>query len=376
MTSSAKPLISLIIPTRERAETLFFALQTALDQVSNSYEVIVSDNFSQDNTEQVVRNFNDPRLRYFNTGKRLSMSDNWEFALEKTRGEYIVYIGDDDAVMPGGINRLETLILERPSDAYMWGPSIYVWPIDDRKATIAYLQPVQPIHEMNLQKMASSVIAHGGWRYYRIPGTYHAAVSMKILDRIRKKTGRVFHTTQPDVFTSMAIPVFAKTCVNTGHAITLLGWSAKSNGAASIAKDGVAVQSKFIREYLNYQIHPTLFPEAPILSNLLGDTCLVAMDKFPEFYGKMKFNYEAMWAYMWQIRYVSYREIIKKRSNISKYHSFSTPLFLFYIAIQSAVILRRQILNKLAKLNQSKLNIPDNIRDFANLLSRIQERKS
>src|SRR5215207_8249326 len=116
MTSSAEPLISLIIPTRERAETLFFALQTALDQVSDSYEVIVSDNFSQDNTEQVVRNFNDPRLRYFNTGKRLSMSDNWEFALGKARGEYIVYIGDDDAMMPGGINRLETLIQERQSD--------------------------------------------------------------------------------------------------------------------------------------------------------------------------------------------------------------------------------------------------------------------
>lgn len=375
MSYSAKPLLSVIIPTRERAETLFFAIQTALAQTSNNYEVIVSDNFSQDNTKEVVHNCSDPRLIYFNTGQRLSMSDNWEFALEKARGEYIIFIGDDDAVMPGGINRLETLIEERQSDVYMWGPSIYIWPIDDRKATIEYLQPVLPVHEMNLQKMASFVIAHGGWQYYRIPGTYHAAVSMKILDMIRKKTGKVFHATQPDVFTSMAIPVFAKSCVNTGHAITVHGCSAKSNGAATIAKDGVAVQSKFISEYVNYQIHPTLFPEASIMSNLLGDTCLVAMDKFPEFYGKMKFNYEAMWAYMWQLKYVSYREIIKKRSSISKYHSFSTPLFLFYIALQSAVILRRQILNILAKLNQSKLNIPDNIRDFANLLSRIQERK-
>src|SRR6185503_17022181 len=118
-------------------------------------------------------------------------------------------------------------------------------------------------HEMNLQRMASFVIAHGGWLYYRIPGTYHAAVSMKILNMIRKKTGRVFHTTQPDIFTSMAVPVFAKTCVNTGHAITLHGWSAKSNGAASITQDGVAVRSKYIREYGDYQIHPALFPEAP-----------------------------------------------------------------------------------------------------------------
>ena len=375
MSYSNKPLLTVIIPTRERAGTLYFAIQTALDQNSDRYEVIVSDNFSQDNTKEVVRNFSDPRLMYFNTGQRLSMSDNWEFALEKARGEYVVFIGDDDAVMPGGIKRLEALIQERQSDVYMWGPSIYIWPIDDRKATIQYLQPAQRIHEMNLQSMASFVITHGGWQYYRIPGTYHAAVSMKILDMIRKKTGRVFHATQPDIFTSMAIPVFAKTCVNTGHAITVHGCSAKSNGASSIAKDGVAVQSKFIREYVNYKIHPTLFPEAPIMSNLIGDTCLVAMDNFPEFYGKARFNYEAMWAYMWQLKYVSYREIFKKRSNIRKYHSFSTPLFLFYIVIQSAVILRRRILDKLAKLRQPKLTIPDNIRDFANLLSRIQERK-
>jgi len=375
MTSSAEPLISLIIPTRERAETLFFALQTALDQVSNSYEVIVSDNFSQDNTEEVVRNFNDSRLMYFNTGKRLSMSDNWEFALEKARGKYIVFIGDDDAVMPGGINRLETLIQEYPRDVYMWGPSIYFWPFDSRKATIEYLQPVKPIHEINLQSKASLVIAHGGWQYYRLPGVYHAAASMKILDMIRKKTGRVFHTAQPDVFTSMAIPVFAKTCLNTGHPITVHGASAKSNGATSVAKDGVAVRSKFIREYVNYQIHPTLFPEVPSWTNLLGDTCLVAMDKFPEFYGIMRFNYEAMWAYMWQLKFVSFWDIIMNRSNINKYHSFSTPLFLYYIAIQSVVILRRRIINKLVNLTQSKLDIPENIRDFANLLSTIQERK-
>jgi glycosyltransferase involved in cell wall biosynthesis len=376
MSYSARPLISLIIPTRERAETLFFTLQTALNQTSDNYEVVVSDNLSQDNTMEVVRNFSDPRLIYFNTGQRLSMSDNWEFALEKARGKYIVFIGDDDAVVPGGIDKLEDIIQQRHSDVYIWWPSMYAWPIDNRKANIRYLAPVQPIHPINLQKMASFVIAHGGWRYYRIPGTYHAAVSVEILDMIRKKTGRVFHTTQPDIFTSMAVPACAKTCINTGHAISIIGFSAKSNGGASIARDGVAVQSKYIREYGDYQIHRTLSPEAPIIPNLIADAFLVAMDKFPEFYGKMKFGYEAMWAFMWLNKLVTYGEIIRKRSTISKHHSFRTPVFLFHIAIQSAVNLRRQIINKLAELRHSQFDIPDNIRDFANLLGKIQASKS
>lgn len=375
MNLSARPLVSVIIPTRERAETLSFAIQTALDQTNSNYEVIVSDNFSQDHTAQVVRNFDDPRLMYFNTGRRLSMSDNWEFALQKARGAYVVFIGDDDAIMPHGINRLEELIRERPSDVYMWGPSIYMWPIDNKKATIEYLQPARSIYEMDLQRMASNVISNGGWQYYRIPGTYHAAVAVKTLDMIREKTGRVFHTTQPDVFTCMAIPVFVRTCVYIGHAVTLHGCSAKSNGAATIAKNGVAVQSKFVREYVDYQIHPTLFPEVPTMSILIGDACLVAMDKFPEFYGKMKFNYEAMWAFMWRLKLISFQEIYSKRARIRKHHSFSTHRFLFYISLQIAILMRRQIMNQLAKLNRTTLDVPDNIRDFAKLLSAAQQGK-
>ena len=95
-----KPFISVIIPTRERADTLLFAIKTAFDQNSDDYEVIVSDNFSQDNTKEVVESFSDPRLVYVNSGRRLSMCDNYEFGLEHARGEYIIFIGDDDAIMP------------------------------------------------------------------------------------------------------------------------------------------------------------------------------------------------------------------------------------------------------------------------------------
>ncbi len=373
MNCSSKILVSLIIPTRERAETLVYAIQTALlNQVQDNYEIIVSDNFSQDNTVEVINKFSDPRLIYINTGQRLSMSDNWEFALAKARGQYVIFIGDDDAVLPGGIKRLVALIREHQCDVYMWDPSIYFWPIDGKKASIRYLSPVRPMHEMNLQGLVSFVIANGGWQYYRLPGAYHAAVSMKILEQIRNKTGRVFHSTQPDVFTSIAVPVFAKTCLHTGQAITLHGASVKSNGGASIARDGFAVRSKFLREYADYQIHPTLFPGAPTLTNLLGDSCLVAMDVFPGFYGKMKFNYEAMWAYVWQLKYVSARFIVANRSRIDRYHPFSVFLFLFYAAMQSAVILRRQIINLIARLRPFTRDIPDNIRDFAILLDVLQ----
>src|SRR5687767_10792326 len=118
-----RPLLSLIVPTRERARTLAFTLATALDQASGNYEVVVSDNASADDTEAVVRAIGDRRLRYFNTGRRLSMCDNYEFALENARGDYVIIIGDDDAVMPAGVDFL------LPRLASLSEPTIHMWPL-------------------------------------------------------------------------------------------------------------------------------------------------------------------------------------------------------------------------------------------------------
>ena len=77
------PLISLVIPTRERADTLAHTLATALAQRSRHYEVVVSDNASVDHTRETVTRIADDRVRYFNTGERLSMCGNYEFALQQ-----------------------------------------------------------------------------------------------------------------------------------------------------------------------------------------------------------------------------------------------------------------------------------------------------
>jgi hypothetical protein len=51
----------------------------------------------------VVASFKDPRIRYVNTGKHLSMSHNWEFALSHVEKGYVTFVGDDDGLLPGAI---------------------------------------------------------------------------------------------------------------------------------------------------------------------------------------------------------------------------------------------------------------------------------
>ncbi|RYG57316.1 MAG: glycosyltransferase, partial [Alphaproteobacteria bacterium] len=136
------PIVSVLVPTRERANTLKSTLASALDQKSPDYEVVVSDNCSQDDTAVVVAGLNDPRVQYFKTSSRLSMCDNYEFALEKARGTYVIIIGDDDAIIPGALDELIATLKAAPTPTiHMWPLHTYDWPTTDRPARADYLAP-------------------------------------------------------------------------------------------------------------------------------------------------------------------------------------------------------------------------------------------
>lgn len=375
MSNRGNPLLSVIIPTRERAETLQYTLRAALDQTSKNFEVIVSDNFSQDNTAQVVGSISDPRMRLINPGRRLSMCDNWDFALLQAAGDYVMFIGDDDAVIPGALDKLEVSIRAKPCLAYRWPRPAYIWPMDGKPARVAELPPTTEASEINLESLARVVVSMGGWRYPLIPCMYHSAVAKHIPDSIREKTGRVFHSMAPDVFMSMAVPVFAKTAIDLGYPVSAWGLSQKSNSGSSDRRDRHAIFDKFIQEYGDYKIHPTLFPEIPIGLNVTPDSILVAMDKFPDFYGGMKFNYDAMLALLFRFDSVMFGydlrrlDIIRKRRQIRRYHPFDVKRFLLYLAFHQSLELRRAMQSRILRFRGLANHPPDNIHDFVKVLS-------
>src|SRR5216683_506883 len=95
-----RPTLTIVIPTRERADTLQFALRTVCRQKDRDFVILVSDNASNDSTAQVVKSFGDPRIRYINPGRRLSMSHHYEFALDHVVTDYVMFMGDDDGLLP------------------------------------------------------------------------------------------------------------------------------------------------------------------------------------------------------------------------------------------------------------------------------------
>src|SRR6266511_3697152 len=119
---------SVVIPTRERADTLRHALRTCLDQHFDDYEVIVSDNCSSPATKAVVDEVASPRVRYVRTPEPVAMSANWDFAVSHARGEYVTVLGDDDGLLPHALAQLDGLVREHAPKAVRWNLALYTWP--------------------------------------------------------------------------------------------------------------------------------------------------------------------------------------------------------------------------------------------------------
>lgn len=362
--------LSIIIPTRERAGTLKYTLASALDQQSRDYEVVVSDNASEDDTPNVVKDFNDPRVKYYRTSTRLSMCDNYEFALSKAKGDYVIIVGDDDGVIPGMLDVLLDRLraLDHP-EIHMWPLHIYDWPVENSPAKATYIAPVLPESVIDLKTKSRRVVELGGWKYYELPSPYHAAIPRWILDAIRERTGRVFHSTQPDVFTAMAIPAFADNAINIGKTVTLNGRSAKSNGLGFVKRGAQTNIERFISEYGDYAFHPSLYKDASAMANMIPDAVLKAKDMFPEIYDDVAFNYSAMWAYIARLGFIKHRNIVEQSAVIRKTHPFKISEFLGYSLLHEGAAARRTALNSIGMLTRGSEFATDNIHDFVKLLA-------
>lgn len=91
-----KPFFSIVIPTYNRAEDLQFALFCIFQQTFRNFEVIISDNYSTDSTQEVVGKLKDKRIRYSRTKTNLGNALNMGRGLKYAKGKYIFYHSDDD----------------------------------------------------------------------------------------------------------------------------------------------------------------------------------------------------------------------------------------------------------------------------------------
>lgn len=94
------PLFSIIIPTYNRWHTITKAIDSALNQTFDNFEIIICDDGSTDETSRLVyERFPDPRIKYFRTEHK-GVSHARNFGISKSQGEYIAFLDSDDEYLP------------------------------------------------------------------------------------------------------------------------------------------------------------------------------------------------------------------------------------------------------------------------------------
>jgi len=110
--SDEQPLLSIAIPTYNCAHFLRDAVGSVMRQGLDKFELLIIDNASEDNTEEVVRSFCDERIRYIRNPTNLGSRENGNRCLLNSRGKYVKFLCADDVFLDGVlIKQLE--ILER-----------------------------------------------------------------------------------------------------------------------------------------------------------------------------------------------------------------------------------------------------------------------
>jgi len=92
------PLVSICIPTYNRAGMVEKAIESALSQSYPNIEVLVVDNASHDAIESVIAAYNDPRLHFFKNPQNLGIFGNFNRCVELSHGEYIHILHSDDFI--------------------------------------------------------------------------------------------------------------------------------------------------------------------------------------------------------------------------------------------------------------------------------------
>ena len=94
------PLVSIIIPTYNRAEDLKRALQSVFDQTFTNWEVVIVDNHSVDDTDSLIKSFNNQKIKLFKIHNSGIISASRNLGLKHALGEYIAFLDSDDWWLP------------------------------------------------------------------------------------------------------------------------------------------------------------------------------------------------------------------------------------------------------------------------------------
>ena len=119
---SARPLVSICVPAFNAARWIHGALESALAQTYEEFELVVSDNASTDETAEIARGFGDPRVRVETAARTVGPVQNHNRAIRLSRGAFVKFLHADDLLRPQCLEEMVELALEDDRIGLVFAP--------------------------------------------------------------------------------------------------------------------------------------------------------------------------------------------------------------------------------------------------------------
>ncbi len=116
MSAEHPPLVSIVLPTYNRANVLAGAVESVLKQSYPHFELIIVDDNSPDNTTEVVQSFNDKRIKYIKNETNLKLPGALNRGFAEAQGELLTWTSDDNFYFEQAIEEMVSALRDSPYD--------------------------------------------------------------------------------------------------------------------------------------------------------------------------------------------------------------------------------------------------------------------
>lgn len=280
---------TVIIPVKNRGQFLYYTLKTCMIQEYENFEIIVSDDASTDNTQEVVNEAikQDSRITYFRHNEGIGMRDNFEFALSKVKPGYVIALGGDDGLLPNGIKRMNEIVHNTGLNLLTWTAPLYSYPeVTSPNGQLVLYNQKEDFRIIESQSFLSRQSKNLHYLSdVENPMFYVKGVASTLLiDKVKARStnGRFYTCPTPDGFSGIVLAGEVTKYVYSGEPFSIYGMSPTSQGLAYLSNSEKAKQDSesFFKNIIEKPMHDDLAsqPYSPLITLMTVDYLLTAKD--------------------------------------------------------------------------------------------------
>ncbi len=355
------PILSILIPTRNREEYALQVINHILEIKDDRFEVVLYNNSDTNQLADLIKqNSADERLKYFYNGTTLSFVDNFSLGIGECKGEFISIIGDDDGINPLMLEVVEWAI-KNGIDAIT--PSlqlVYYWPgagvnseTGNGRLTISGISCKAKV--ANPKKEVIRLLKNGCQDYlsYDLAKAYHGLIRKSVLDEIKTRTGKYIGGLSPDIYLSIAASILIDRVLIIDYPLTISGICRRSGSADSATgrHTGELKDAPHLKGHNQYE-WSTLVPPLYSVETIWADSALAALSDLNRTDLKKFFSIEIISAFCLK-NYPDFKDIIDQ--NLANNRNIPTSSILLKALLLSGA-LRGPYLSRFKAIKKHLLN--------------------